>query len=100
MSDMLAEDRVTASGDGEKYSVRNASGELLPPGTYFVVRATDVFAASGLWAYIHNMETVLELDAQAGFLRDDQARHLRELADRATQLARSWQESGLGSIPD
>ena len=96
MSIVQDQDREVAT----KFTVKNGAGETLAPGTYFVVRATDVFAASGLYAYCHSMETVLELDADAHFLRPEQREHLLEIADQARRLAHTWQTAGLGRVPD
>lgn len=85
---------------GDKYVVRTTGGHALAPGTYFVIRGSDLFAASGLWAYCHSLETALELDAQASFLSPVQAERLRNIADQATALAARWHREGLGRIPD
>lgn len=97
MSLVSEADDLTAE---EKYTVRNAEGEILAPGTYFVIRATDVFAAAGLWSYVHSMETVLEIDTDTRFLTPEQRAHLRATADQATRLATNWQHAGLGRMPD
>jgi hypothetical protein len=89
-----------AGGDIEKYSVRNKDGDQLAPGTYFVIKATDLFATAGLWAYIHTLETVLELAAQRPVVSEPEEANLRAMTDRAIQLAKTWQSNGLGRLPD
>lgn len=96
LSTVSSTDRVGET----KYVVKNGAGETLPPGSYFVIRAGDVFAAAGLWSYCHSLETVLELDSDVQFLRPEQREHLLEIADQAAHLAKSWQAAGLGRVPD
>lgn len=96
MSLVREQDNVTDT----KYVVRNGVGEVLLPGSFYVIRASDVFASAGLWAYVHSVTTVLELDADVHFLSSDQREHLQGVVDQAAELARRWQEAGLGRIPD
>jgi putative SOS response-associated peptidase YedK len=97
MSLVPAEDFVEES----KYVVRKASGEILAPGTYFVVKATDLFASAGLWSYAHSMQAALEMaDERPGFLTEQESTYLRNLADRAAHLAGTWERNRQGRLPD
>lgn len=96
MSAVSAEDLLTE----EKYTVRKANGEILAPGTYFVVKSTDLFAASGLWAYVHAMATVLEMNDTRPILSADEYVSLTNTADRAAELAGRWTRAGAGRLPD
>lgn len=89
----------------ERYVVRSQDGVTLLPDSYFVIRADDLFASAGLWAYVHAMETVLEYASQCpphgvdtGEC-DGEIRRLRALCDRAAKLAATWQASGSDRLP-
>jgi hypothetical protein len=62
-------------------------GTMLPPGTYFVLRSDDRFAAPALWQYAAVLQTALELDGLSDAERDQVA----ELRDRVEALAKQWQ---------
>jgi hypothetical protein len=96
MSNLSTEDGVTT----EKYTVKDAEGNTLAPGTYFVIRSSDMFASAGLYAYAHTIETILELASHRPVLNKQEALYLRGVANQATQLAASWQRSGLQRVPD
>lgn len=85
----------------DKYVVRKADGEILPPGTYFVIKSTDLFAYAGLWAYCQSLETVLELATdRPDALKPEEREKLRSIADHVSALASAWQKAGLGRVPD
>lgn len=97
MSTLPAEDRLEPA----KYTVRKTSGEILAPGTYFVVKSTDLFASVGLWAYAHAMIAALELgDERPGFMTEVEVNYLRALADRAATLAGTWELNRTRGLPD
>lgn len=84
----------------EKYTVRNAKGEILPPGTFFVIRKSDMFSVPGLWSYTHALATVLDLAADRPILTPEEEENLRNTMDRASALATVWQEAKTGKLPD
>lgn len=98
MSTLPAEDRLEPD---TKYTVRKTSGEILAPGTYFVVKSTDLFASVGLWAYAHAMIAALELgDERPGFMSAKEIDYLKTLADRAATLAGTWELNRPRKMPD
>jgi hypothetical protein len=88
-----------------KYTVyphqrRFAQGSPLDEDTYFVLRDTDVLATSLLWLYVHEIQTVLELDREREMLTESERAYLTTMEDRVTALAREWQMKGKGRLPD
>lgn len=78
-----------------------AGDEVLKEGTYFVVRDTDILATPFLWGYVHQIQTLLELDRQRDFHLSEQERvSLSQLEDYVSDLAADWQAQGKGRIPD
>ena len=77
-----------------KYHV-SKDGVELDPDTYFVIRDSDVLGAAGLWAYVYNLQTVLEL-VEKGLttIAPEEINHLYELREYTSELAAKWQESG------
>ncbi len=69
-------------------------GEELEPDTYFVIRDRDVLGAAGLWAYVYNLQTVLEL-VERGLttIPPEEVAHLYDLREYTSELAARWQES-------
>lgn len=97
MSALSAGDQVVIE---EKYTVRKADGEMLAPGTFFVIRQSDMFAVSGLWSYAHALASVLDLADSRPVLTEDEYIKLRSAADRASELAAVWQSVKAGRLPD
>jgi len=76
---------------------------VLDPDSYFVVRDRDVFAPAGLYAYSHNMNTVLETFEALGaqVLDEDTRERLQNLAHDIATLADKWQRSEVSAkVPD
>jgi hypothetical protein len=85
----------------EKYRVVNLDGEELEPGTYFVLRSSDLFGAAALYAYAAALGTAIELSrARPGSLSPDEVRAMEALEIMVTDLAVEWQRSGKGRVPD
>lgn len=97
MSVVSAGDQVVTE---EKYTVRKANGEVLAPGTYFVIKQSDLFAVSGLWSYAHALATVLDLADTRDILTQDEYEGLRNAADRASVLATVWQQATSRKLPN
>lgn len=76
----------------EKYIVLKLDdAETLKPGTFFVIRSSDMFGIAGLYAYANQIQTTLEIDKERKFLTDVELLHLRDIADYIADLARQWQ---------
>jgi hypothetical protein len=73
----------------EKYTVRKSSdGELLAPGTYFVLRAGDQFAYAALWQYSQVLQLAHEVNP---LLSDEEIEKLQRLQTLVEDLAEKWQ---------
>jgi hypothetical protein len=75
------------------------SDEPLEPGTYFVLRSSDMFGAPVLYAYDALIRTVLEFAREWGTLSSEQMLTLEELSDFVLGLAQEWQRQGRGRLP-
>lgn len=85
----------------EKYIVRKQDGQILEPGSYFVIRDTDLFSAPGLWAYAQAIMTIVEMsNTREGILTDEEREHMKSVMDVAATLASAWQQAGKGRLPD
>ena len=74
--------------------------EALPEGSFFVIRAQDVFGAAALYGYAHLVQTGLDLDTAGVLFDDDKRKTLEHLVETATALAEQWQMSGDSKVPD
>jgi hypothetical protein len=89
-----------------KYAVRRvlsdgSSGEQLEPGTFFVLRSSDLFGPATLWAYAAAIATQIEFSrTRPGSLSPDEVEHLEALEEMVSDLAVTWQRSGAGRVPD
>lgn len=75
--------------------------EALDPSTYFVLRRDDILGRLSLWSYVHNIRSLLEIDAFSvdKVLNQEQREHLSELANDVSFIAAQW-DSSEGKIPD
>jgi hypothetical protein len=84
----------------EKYVVTH-DGKELEPGTFFVLRHSDLFGAAALYAYAAALGTAIELSrARPGSLSPDEVHAMEVLEEMVTNLAVEWQRSGKGRVPD
>jgi hypothetical protein len=95
---------VRANGEvslvDEKYEVTH-DGKELDPGTFFVLRSSDLFGAAALYAYAAALGTAIEFSrARPGSLSPDEVQTLEALEEMVTNLAVEWQRSGKGRVPD
>lgn len=80
--------------------------EQLEPGTYFVIRSSDIFAPSAMYSYANNIRTFLEahekLSRGNGFplLSFEQQENLQHLSDQLVELANDWEHRAEGKVPD
>ena len=96
MSRVRSEDQVVA----EKYGVTH-DGKELEPGTFFVLRSSDLFGAAALYAYAAAIATQIEFSrARPGSLSPDEVQTLEALEEMVTNLAVEWQRAGPGKVPD
>lgn len=85
----------------EKYRVATLEGEELEPGSFFVLRSSDLFGAAALYAYAAALGTAIEFSrARPGSLSPDEVETLELLEEMVTNLAVEWQRSGTGRVPD
>lgn len=84
----------------EKYTVRKRDGSVLEPGTYFVIKDTDLFSAAGLWAYAHAITTIIEMSDTREILSEEERETLKAVMDVAATRAAAWQRGGKGRLPD
>lgn len=77
----------------EKYEVRKIDGDLLEPGTFFVLRAADQFSYAAMWAYAGVLQTAMEAGS------DELRAHLVPIEEQVTALAQAWQGTAK-KIPD
>jgi hypothetical protein len=85
----------------EKYKVKTLDGKDLEPGTFFVLRSSDLFGAAALYAYAAAIASTIEFSRKRpGSLSPDEVADLERLEELVTNLAVEWQRSGLGRIPD
>ena len=84
----------------EKYVVTH-DGKELEPGTFFVLRSSDLFGAAALYAYAAALGTAIEFSrARPGSLSPDEVQCVEALEEMVTDLAVEWQRSGTGRVPD
>lgn len=78
------------------------AGELRPLASdeAFVVRQSDVFGTSALFAYAHLIHTALELDLSRGFLAREERRSLVLLADDIHETAVRWMATSGRKLPE
>lgn len=77
----------------DKYKVvKSDDGEELKPGTYFVIRDTDVFGSQALYGYAHLILAALELDSlpDKSFFGLDERTRLELYVDDLSLLASYW----------
>lgn len=78
-------------------------GEVLDPGTFFVLRQSDVFATGALFAYASSIQTALELEASMpddiSLFTSQQREDLSLYADKITRIAVAWTKTEK-KIPD
>lgn len=77
----------------DKYRVVKAGDqEELAPGSFFVIRDTDVFGAQSIYGYAHIILAALELDdlPQREFFSQDERARLEAYADELAGLASAW----------
>jgi len=84
MSVVSTEDHLV-TGE-EKYIVKKANGEVLAPGTYFVIRESDLFSVSGLWSYAHALATVMDLADTRLCLTPEEYESLTSTQERVSTL--------------
>lgn len=89
--------RVGEDADGA--SVVEFDGEVLDPGTYWVLREEDVLGAASLWAYVHNGRMLLDMDVKYMLLSAEQREHLESVIDTAATMAAQWEQT-FQKIPD
>lgn len=65
-------------------------GSVLEPDTFFVLKETDPFAVEAMYAYVHAIATVITLDQDRSFLKDDERVRLERLHDGAVGLVETW----------
>ena len=76
------------------------SGDELPPGSFFVFRDSDILAVPGMWAYVHTVQTMIEMceqglvDVPPGSLAG-----LYTIRDFVSGLAATWQASATRRFP-
>jgi hypothetical protein len=97
MSVVSTDDQVAVE---EKYVVKKANGEILAPGTYFVIKESDLFAVSGLWSYAHALATVMDLADSRPLLTPEEYDRLRDTQDTVSRLAAIWQQAKSRKLPD
>lgn len=102
MPSLRPEREVKSLRRGEKYFVRPIGvKEELEPGTYFVLRSSDLFGAAALYAYAAALGTAIEFSrARPGSMSPDEVETLEQLEEMVTNLAVEWQRSGVGRVPD
>jgi len=89
-----------------KYVVRRvlsdgSSGDQLEPGTFFVLRSSDLFGPATLWAYAAAISLAIEFSrTRPGSLSATQVERLEALEEMVSDLAVEWQRSGAGRVPD
>jgi hypothetical protein len=96
MPRVRSQDQIVA----EKYVVIH-DGKELEPGTFFVLRRSDLFGAAALYAYSAALATTIEFSRKRpGSLSPDEVETLERLEELVTNMAVEWQRSGLGRVPD
>lgn len=89
----MSEAVVSAPAGAEKYEVRKLDGELLEPGTFFVLRAADQFSYAALWQYASVLQTAMEAGTP------ELVEQLRPIEQMVEALAQRWQAMGT-KVPD
>jgi hypothetical protein len=78
----------------------NRTKDMLEPGTYFVLRDTDVLATPLLYLYAHELRTQLDIARhRPGFMSKEGIAELEERERYVANLAAEWQRAGRGRLP-
>jgi hypothetical protein len=76
-------------------------GGILPIEDCFVIRAQDVFASAVLYAYAHQLQTLVEFHRGVRpVLSDEECERLEDLADRIASKAEQWMRGSPQKLPD
>ena len=92
--------------DQSKYMVKRVKdGEVLAPGSTFVLKAGDVLAVAALRSYAGNCLMLLESHRMMvkdgnGFLSAMEQEHLERLAEDAMFYADEWESMNHNKLPD
>jgi hypothetical protein len=102
---MLPHIEIDTEPYDEKYTVFKSSepADRLDPGSYFVIRSSDLFAPSALHAYAGNIRSVLEMNQhlEHRMFTPDEEDRLAALADQLTVIAIDWERSDKDrKVPD
>lgn len=72
----------------------------LEPGTYFVLRDTDLLSHALLWNYVQLIQTTREISRSVPeMLTSEEAQALDAIEDYVQDLAVKWQRSRKGTLP-
>lgn len=82
-----------------KYRVEKDGIELAED-EFFVLRSSDLFGATALFAYAHHLQSALELDQLRTIFTAEEREFLDCLAEEVQQLGESWQVDGTATLPD
>lgn len=88
--------------DPDKYIVTKKDGTPLEPGTFFVIRDTDLLGVLTLRTYQGSIGLAIDMNALGGLsLTPEQVDYLASLSAGVDGMARDWEsKNGSRRLPD